>query len=343
MGLLTAGIMWEVIQARIEGRPASLLKVRQLICERDEWEEVPPIKQGRTLVPQPPKQVKGLKINCDLMAREGGEQIAGLISRFLREYGQNELSGIQSTFDTQTQWLISKPISRDLEKGNWSFAQLRETPTTVYILLPPEEIEDKRRWTRLLITCALNEHLKAGPVGTLFILDEFRVAVAHLEIINTFWSLVRGYGVQFLVVCQSALHLKALFKDEWEIYAGQAGAVVTLGPPADSRSYEEIDLCYPPVADLGRCVASGYYDFHACATQPSAARHEGLRQVITTVSQNYTQFPTGRPIFLPHPRQVAEIPRMEHNLSITLKIVLYLLDDAEFERYVIRVAAYGVA
>jgi hypothetical protein len=120
MGLLTAGIMWEVIQARIEGRPASLLKVRQLICVRDEWEEVPPIKQGRTLVPQPPKQVKGLKINCDLMAREGGEQIAGLISRFLREHGQNELSGIQSTFDTQTQWLLSKPISRDLEKGNWS-------------------------------------------------------------------------------------------------------------------------------------------------------------------------------------------------------------------------------
>jgi len=48
-GLLTAGIMWEVMQARIECRPASLLKVRQLICERDEWEEQPPIKQGRTL------------------------------------------------------------------------------------------------------------------------------------------------------------------------------------------------------------------------------------------------------------------------------------------------------
>jgi len=238
MGLLTAGIMWEVIQAKIEGRAPSLLNVRKLICERDEWEEVPPIKQGRTLVPQPPKQVKGLKINCDLMAREGGEQIAGLISRFLREHGQNELSGIQSTFDTQTQWLISKPISRDLEKGNWSFAQLRETPTTVYILLPPEEIEDKRRWTRLIITCALNEHLKAGPVGTLFILDEFRVAVANLEIINTFWSLVAGYGVQFLVVCQSALHLKALFKEEWEIYAGQAGCVATIGPPNDRPTAE---------------------------------------------------------------------------------------------------------
>ena len=225
--------MWEVMQAKIEARPPSLANVRKLICERDELEEVPPVMHGKTLVPQPPRQVKGLKVNCELMAREGGEQIAGLVSRFLRDHGKNELSGIQSTFATQTEFLLSKPIARDLEKGNWSFAQLREKPTTVYILLPPEEIKDKRRWTRLLFTCALCEHLKPGPVRTLFILDEFRVAIGHLAIINDFWSLVAGYGVQFLVVCQSVLHLKALFKDEWEIYAGQAGAVATLGAPGD--------------------------------------------------------------------------------------------------------------
>ena len=168
--------------------------------------------------------MKGLKVNCELMAREGGEQIAGLVSRFLRDHGKNELSGIQSTFATQTEWLLSNPIARDLEKGNWIFAQLREKPTTVSIILPPDEIKDKRRWTRLLFTCALCEHLKPGPVSTLFILDEFRVAVGHLKLINNFWSLVRGYGVQFLVVCQSVLHLKTLFKEEWEIYAGQAGS-----------------------------------------------------------------------------------------------------------------------
>jgi type IV secretion system protein VirD4 len=236
MGLLTAGIMWECIQARIEARPASLLKVRQLICERDEFEEVPPIKQGRTLVPQPPRQVKGLKINCERMAREGGDQIAGLISRFLRDHGKNELSGIQSTFDTQTQFLLSIPIARDLAKGDWSFSQLRDTPTTVYIILPPDEIKDKRRWTRLLITSALCEHLRPGPVSTLFILDEFRVSVGQLEIINTFWSLVAGYGVTFLAVVQSVLHLKALFKEEWEIFAGQSGAVACLGAVADLTS-----------------------------------------------------------------------------------------------------------
>ena len=125
---------------------------------------MPPLKVGKNLVPQPPRQVKGLKVNCDLMAREGGEQIAGLVSRFLRDHGKNELSGIQSTFATQTEFLISNPIARDLEKGNWSFAQLREKPTTVYILLPPDEIKDKRRWTRLIVHLRLVRTPETRPL-----------------------------------------------------------------------------------------------------------------------------------------------------------------------------------
>jgi hypothetical protein len=59
-----------------------------------------------------------------------------------------------------------------------------------------------------------------------------------LQIVNDFWALVRGYGVQFLPVCQSVLQLRALFKDEWENYAGQAGVVVTIGPPGDTVTAE---------------------------------------------------------------------------------------------------------
>ena len=72
----------------------------------------------------------------------------------------------------------------------------------------------------------------------MFILDEFRVSIGHLPIVNDFWALVRGYGVQFLPVCQSVLQLRALFKEEWENYAGQAGVVVTIGPPGDTATAE---------------------------------------------------------------------------------------------------------
>jgi hypothetical protein len=46
-GLLTAAIMWEVMQAKIEARPPSLPTARQFVCERDEWEEAPPVMHGK--------------------------------------------------------------------------------------------------------------------------------------------------------------------------------------------------------------------------------------------------------------------------------------------------------
>ena len=70
-------------------------------------------------------------------------------------------------------------------------------------------------------------------MNTLFVLDEFRAAVGKMQIISDMWSLVRGYGVQLMPIVQSALQLQALFKEEWENYAAQAGLVMTLGPAGD--------------------------------------------------------------------------------------------------------------
>jgi hypothetical protein len=222
-GLLQAGIMWEVQEAVREDRAPSLARVRQLLTEPDEFEG-----EGRDRV-----RTKGLALNAGRMVAHGGEIIASLVGRFLREHGQNELSSIQSTFDTQTRFLLSPPLARDLEKNGVDFRQLRERPTTVYIVLPPTEINRKRRWTRLLISAALCEHMRPGPVNTLFVLDEFRASVGHLQIISDVWSLVRGYGIQLMPVVQSATQLEKLFEREWENFAAQAGAVVTIGPPND--------------------------------------------------------------------------------------------------------------
>jgi hypothetical protein len=92
---------------------------------------------------------------------------------------------------------------------------------------------ERLRWTRLLVTSALIAHLRPGPYRTLFILDEFRASIGYLPIVNDFWSLVRGYGVQFMPVCQSITQLQHLFKEEWPNYPGQAGIVATIGPPGD--------------------------------------------------------------------------------------------------------------
>lgn len=223
---LCAGVMWEVKEAFRECRTASLLRAREWCLEPDDWKELPD-GSGRKI------QTAGVTFNAKRAVKEGGRQIANLASSFAHDELNRSDRDVLQTLATQTEFLISNAIERDLQTGNWSFAQLKHRVTAVYIVLPPNRVQDQRRWTRLLMTCALHDHLKPGPLRTLFVMDEFRVSIGHLAIVNDFWALVRGYGVSFMPVCQSVTQLKALFGDEWENYAGQSGLVATLGAPGD--------------------------------------------------------------------------------------------------------------
>jgi type IV secretion system protein VirD4 len=221
-------IMWECIQARREKRPASLLNVRLRGTEPDRWEP-------DRAKPRRQRLAAGLRLTAARMIEEGGPIIASLVAPFLREHGgEDELASIQSTFRRNTAFLLDPYIAEDLgAKGGVDFTQLRSRPTTVFAVLPPERLSANRRWTRLVLSSAMRAHFRPGPVDTLFVLDEFRATVGKLPIVADVWALVREYGMQLMPVVQSLIQLKALYGDEWENFVGQAGAVVTIGPPGD--------------------------------------------------------------------------------------------------------------
>ena len=223
-GLLVALIMFEVLLARSEKRAPSLFNVRRLLTEPDEYAPGDVMRRRPT---------KGLSVTAQRMIKCGNEAIASLAGRFVRQHGLNELAGIQSTASTQTEWMLSDGMRADMEKQGTDLRQLRQRPCTIYIVMDPEEVTRKRRWTRAVIASALSVHFTPGPMNTIFVLDEFRAAVGKMQIISDMWSLVRGYGVQLMPIVQSALQLQALFKEEWENIAGQSGLIATLGPAGD--------------------------------------------------------------------------------------------------------------
>ncbi len=228
-GLLLAFLMWEVMTATQEHRTPSLFNVRCMLTEADTYEKYTDA-EGK------PRQrlVKGFSYTVAQMITHGGDTIASLAGRFSREEGRGELASIQSTAITQTEYLLSTAMRRDLETtGGVDFSQLRQRPTTVYVILPPDEITRMRRWTRMVMTSALRALFQPGAVKTLFVLDEYYAALGHLKIVENVWSLVRGYGIQLMPVIQSATQLKTLYGENWENFAAQAGAVITIGPPGD--------------------------------------------------------------------------------------------------------------
>jgi type IV secretion system protein VirD4 len=162
------------------------------------------------------------------MAESGGYEIASLASRFAGR-DTNELASIRSTGDTQTRWLLSKPMRDDLKKPGVDFRKLKDKPTTVYVILPAERMRTHSTWLRLVVVSALRALYRPGGLRTLFLIDEMP-ALGHLGPLEDAFGLVRGYNVQIAGICQDLAQLKALYNERWESFLANAGVVQGFAP-----------------------------------------------------------------------------------------------------------------
>jgi type IV secretion system protein VirD4 len=220
-GLLVALIMWEKLR---NGDDANLENVRKLLTEADEFERAFD-KKGNIISEE---HKKGLAITAADMVEEGGYEIASLAARFTER--TNELASVRSTADTQTRWILSPPMRADLKKKDGvDFRNLKEKPTTVYVILPAERMRTHSVWLRLIVVSALRALYRPGGLRTLMLIDEMP-ALGHLAPLEDAFGLVRGYKVQIAGICQDLNQLKSLYKERWESFLANAGVVQGFTP-----------------------------------------------------------------------------------------------------------------
>ena len=149
-----------------------------------------------------------------------------------------ELGGIRRQAKVQTDWLDSAEVTDDLKKSPAvDLSKLKETPITIYLVLPPEFLASHGTWLRLMVTCLLRPLLReimdkgdgSAPVPVLFMLDEF-AQLGHMEIIKDNYALMRGYGVKLWTVWQDLNQAKMLYGDWWETFIGNAGQTQSFAP-----------------------------------------------------------------------------------------------------------------
>ncbi|MGD0192892.1 MAG: type IV secretory system conjugative DNA transfer family protein [Rhizomicrobium sp.] len=216
--LITALIMWEVKLSRRENRQPSMEEVRYLLTQPNEWTRD---SEGNR------KQSAGLRRTAATMADQGGFEIESLIGRFTRE--SDEIASIQSAADRHTAWMLSPLMRANMARNDIDFADLKERPITVYLILPAERLRTHSVWLRLVIVSALRALYRPGGLKTLFMLDEF-AQLGHLAPMEDAFGLVRGFGVQLWPVLQDLNQLKALYKERWETFVGNAGVVQGFAP-----------------------------------------------------------------------------------------------------------------
>lgn len=163
-------------------------------------------------------------------------ELSAKAARYTKISPENrELTSILSTALTQTRWLDSRPVKRDLDSATQhDFLDLKNNPTTIYIILPANRLGTHATWMRLMIASILLPMLKdtsIGKVPLLLMLDEFpALAEGGFNIVEKNMAMFRGYGIKLWTVFQDLSQAKKLYGEHWESFAANAGVLQAFAP-----------------------------------------------------------------------------------------------------------------
>ena len=149
------------------------------------------------------------------------------------ERPKDEQGSVLSTARRHTRFLSYQLLQNVLTGGGLDLAELKTAPEgmTVYLCLPAERIGTCFRWLRLFVNLTLSamERTPVLPkVPVLLLLDEF-AQLGHLRQIEVAAGQIAGFGVKLFTVLQDLTQLKRHYKESWETFLGNSGAVIAFG------------------------------------------------------------------------------------------------------------------
>ena len=138
-----------------------------------------------------------------------------------------ELGNIISTAIGQLAFLDHPQIAAFLSRSTFDFSELRTQPMTVYLMIPPNELNTYYRFARLIVQAcfnALSVEPKPGDRRVLLLLDE-QAQLKYMESVVSAIALLRGYKVRIWSVFQDLNQLESIYKERWESFLSNAGVV----------------------------------------------------------------------------------------------------------------------
>lgn len=95
---------------------------------------------------------------------------------------------------------------------------ISQKPTTVYIVIPQEKLENYALWLRLMVSLTLNAARKNMTERRVtFLLDEF-AQLGRMDNISKGFGLLAGYNITFWVFVQNLVQLKEIYGNTWEVF-----------------------------------------------------------------------------------------------------------------------------
>lgn len=206
------------------------------LLQEPEWRTLSTVREILRQKPEPTsdgKELPGYRVGLRALA-DCGDAFDGLVSAIGNSFlgkEERELSSLVSTADVQLAFLDSAPLAQCLSGSDFSLADLKEGPTTVYLCLQATRMATHAKWLRAIIGLALVmcERVPAKPnPPLLFMLDEFPV-LGHMRAIESAAGQIAGFGVKLFTIVQDLTQIQKLYDKSWETFIGNAGAIIFFG------------------------------------------------------------------------------------------------------------------
>lgn len=220
---LIEGVILEVATAERFAGKRDLVTVRDLIAQGEAGFE------DQEEDGEPPT---GMQVLEGYM-RESAEPAVRRAAADFFDRPERERDSVLSTARRHLRALNFPEIERSLRGEGFDLAALKTSAMTVYLCLPGRHIGTCGRWLRLFVNLALQamERTTGAPAAgcpVLFVLDEF-ASLGHMRQIEDAAGQIAGYGVKLWPVLQDLGQLKALYKERWETFMGNAGILQFFG------------------------------------------------------------------------------------------------------------------
>jgi type IV secretion system protein VirD4 len=138
-----------------------------------------------------------LKKSIKKMIAGGDFDISSRLAKFLAV--NDEISGIKNTIETSLSFLTRQMRDDMATAGGVDFRACKERPTTIYVGLPTQELNNKAVYLRLVLSSVLRALYREGGVPTTLVVEEAFVLGYHAELEQAL-SILRGFGSRLRVV-----------------------------------------------------------------------------------------------------------------------------------------------
>ena len=164
------------------------------------------------------------------MLQSSNEYVRSAAARILNK-APKEFSSVLSTAQQNTHFLESPKIQRALSDSDFSFDELENGNIDIFIILPAGRLFTYNRFLRLLLSIAITAvtRFKTKPNPPVYFLIEEAAALGRMEVIESAFGLMAGYGMQLHMIIQDLNQLVSLYGERWQTFVANSGVIQIFG------------------------------------------------------------------------------------------------------------------